>query len=366
MNHQEIMDDIESILISHCDMASSNRYSVVDGFNVAADEILKKYRNDLTPNQIVYCIRKIVSDHMFNPASTIFDYVCITGINTKFITSNVPIISKDDYIDFCMSNAYYECDSKYDTISQHGIAIMSYFLEHVKNGHVSNMLLSDSVSKRNIMFLRLENVFNTMQKLFHIVRETSDFKYMNCNELYNTAESMKSSYFKQNENMHIFHNMDSHWAIDTIFDFIRKAISGDYISFTDENDLTVLCDVIGLNIHKDLDQNGTGIYLVDVFTIINTFILKYIEVVRDMYAYEAQFMPDTYPFDCSAANLTYEIIVCALDAMLIPLDDVISNLEKSTDSNSFYKLREVLYDVYSCIYDNILYYNANRRYLDGV
>lgn len=363
--YDKIIDDIESMLISHCDSASSNQYSIVDGFNVAADTIFKKYQNKLSLNQIVYFIRHVVSKYMRNPASTIFDYVCVIGINAKFITSNIPFISKDDYINFCMSNEYYSFDNKYDTVSQHAMAIMSYFLNNIKNGHIGNSL-PDNVDKKNVLFLRLDNVFSSMQKLYGLVRDSSDFINLRFDNLEQVKDEYKEGYFVQNENIHILREIDVHWGIDTIFEFARKAIVGDYISFTDENDLTILCDIIGLNLAKDLDPNDTGIHLIDVIGIINTFIMKYVEVVKDMYSFEAQYLPETYPLDCSAMALTYDIIVSILDSMLIPLENVISNIEKYTDDGSFYESREVLYDIYSCIYDNVLFYNANRRYLDGI
>ena len=344
-----IRNDIESALIAYCDYPSHR----MDSNSISTpEELFHRYNNVCSDNEIVYFVRDIVSSHMHNPTSPIFKYVCRNGIDSEFITNNTTLMNRDEFIDFCMTHVetfpYYD---SYNTISISFIEIMMGRLECIYD--VQEYEDIDYSNKIN-SFHEIEEVITTLQVLYHIISDTTEFCYNDESELISLPCRIADDDFR--ENVEIFvdkdRDIDSNWCLDIICRIITEIIRYGELPLEAGDDLEVL--FMALNLEPgDMTFSGVISTLEDLFTITHSFCSLYNSIMNQKYSQDNVYFIEK----------TWYIIHSVIEENVNSLIGIIFQIE--TYPENFERNREIVWDIYACIYDNIVL-PYTRRYVSYV
>jgi hypothetical protein len=345
----DIRNDIESALISYCDYPCHR----MDNNSISTpDELFRRYSNVCSDNEIVYFVRDVVSSHMHNPTSPIFKYVCRNGINSEFITNNTTLMSRDEFIDFCMNHVetfpYYD---DYNTISISFINMMMSTLDCIYDIQEYEDI---SDSNRIETFHTIEEVITTLQILYHIVIDTVEFCYNDESDLIGLPCRMADDDFP--ENVEIFvdkdKDVDSNWCLDLICRIITEIIRYGELPLDAGDDLETL--FMALNLEPgDMTFSGVISTLQDLFTITHSFCSLYNSIMNQRYSQDSIYFIEK----------TWHIIYSCIEENVNSLIGIIFQIE--TYPENFERNRETVWAIYACVYDNIVLPYA-RRYLSYV
>ena len=340
----EISNDIESMLVSHCERLMDGSSATNQMFDDIQKAIFDRWSHVANQNEIVYIVRDIVSRHMHNPLSSIFRYVCYVGIGFEFITSNVSVIPREEYIMFCMNNREYTNKFGFEF----GIT------------KVIQELLELYYDTREITFFKQsEHIFQTIKNLFKIISSTIEFKSRDESGIYFAVDEIVRHQFNDgmytDDGIYIDpdgeQTMTPYYCIENIGKIITSVlVYGDL-------DVDVDAGISGLvrTVCKDKTLNNIST-LADIIKIVELYILTYNEQIYFQTPDHTQINMSSEEVSIKAADIVNSIIEVCRDILLDTIDSICSNDSYTRIHDD--DVNSVLYNLYACIYDNLILYRA--------
>jgi hypothetical protein len=362
LNYEEakaIRNSIEVMISSHCDgMVNDNGVAPV--YNDVYKEIFSRFSDIASPNEITYLVRDIVSSHMREPTSPIFKYVCTYGIGADFITSHIQCMSRDEYIDFCVNNIDYTSDVYGISMSEYALSILRDAINmsniDLNGGYVS--YIEHIYGRKNT---EIEHVFLTMQTLFNIVSQTSSFYNRDESELFMIVDNIVDRFRDMGRvDMCIgsnFSDITPELGIELITRIIVSVCMYGDVLIHDNEGVSKLLQEIGVSDKIQLTLPNYISSFSDILQIISAFMYSYIDACE---ANQGLYGGTSNKESIMAEG--FNIVIDVMYALLTLLTDIIDGIDLNYDyTNAHYDdNREVMREVYGCLYDKVISYGARR------
>ena len=312
-------------------MSSDYIENNMDCYNSVIRKCYNLYSN--TGSQVIYfTIEDILRREMMNPMSIVFEYACKHGMTTNPLFTNVPIISKHDFVEFSMNRLAFEHEMY--GVDRVASEILLYRLTHQILYKLQNKEETDDI----------DYVICALQSIYDVIRNTDESNNIVCKNgiarrgAY-LADNCVSSYVLVGHN-----NATAGLCVPIIIDMIKHVILAGNFNIT-QNVIDVLD--IPFNIH-----NINSYY--EIYTIVNLFISEYLKNIK---SYGGIYYETENEYNTDYISLYNQLVIQTIVELLYAIFDTISFIKTNMDS---YYYRDLLYSIYDVIYDTVVIMGIRR------
>lgn len=312
-------------------MSSDYIENNMDCYNSVIRKCYNLYSNG--GSQVIYfTIEDILRREMMNPMSIVFEYACKHGMATNPLFTNVPIISKHDFVEFSMNRLAFE----------HELYGVDRIASEILLYRLTNRILYKLQSKEESN--DMDYVICALQSICDVIRNTDEYNSVICKNglgRYGAylADNCISSYALVGHN-----NATAGMCVSVIIDMIKDVILTGNFNIN-QNVIDILD--IPFNIH-----NINSYY--EIYTIVDLFISEYLKNVKscDGFYYETE-----NEYNADYVSLYNQLVIQTTVELLHAIFDAISFIKTNMDS---YYYRDILYSIYDVIYDTVVIMGIRR------